>query len=248
MIVEQFDNRGQEQVEEVTHCVHVLDCSGSMHGRLDWKRIQSATKYDKAYTAIMSEADKLKKELSKYDNQHWTYSLLEFESSNFKWVLKQENLATVQVPEPTRLSGRLTPLIQAMGIAITSLIEWKNPKDAGLIKVFTDGEENGSRGIWAINNGGWTRLKKLIAACEHHNITVVFSGTKEDVDSIQKRLDLSKGNLDVHQNTVESIQKSGIRGTSATMNYMSMRSKGVKLTKSFYNEQTNQDLRNAKGT
>jgi hypothetical protein len=135
----------------------------------------------------------------------------------------------------------MTPLYQTVGEAIEKLLKHINPGEKVVMTIFTDGEENSSRGIYA--NG--KELKALIKNVEdNHNFTISYMGTKKDIETVIRELNVDRSNTLEHMNTAYSVgQTYAARGASMVM-YSKAVSDGAsqeELRKNFFTKKISED-------
>lgn len=193
----------------VVHKCVLLDCSGSMSG----------SKLNNAIKAINDEIEALKLEDGKVVN--YLYTLITFEEYTVNTV--KLRIPIKEVEYVSFYPGGYTPLYDAIGKA---LLEFALEPNKVLINIFTDGEENSSC------NFNKNQIKELINKYEH--ITVTFVGTKEDVISVQKDLNIKRSNTMSYDGTGEGLKKTMIDTVTATIEYSSRVSRGEDVKKGFY--------------
>lgn len=212
--------------EVVVHNVHILDASGSMSGG----------KYTNALKGINSEIMEMRK-----DPQGMTQTIIEFAGGGSYLGGTGENYTTTHyfmtpAENCTAVTGRGagggTPLYQTVGEAIEKLLRVVKPTDKVLMKIFTDGEENTSQGkyknIGSTHQPKSDELTKLIKMAEdHHNFTITFMGTKDDVENMVENMKLRQTNTLVHMNTAESIGATYSTSRGATIAYRKELSRGA---------------------
>lgn len=205
----------------VIHIVHILDASTSMGGG----------KYTNALAGVNEDIEIQAK--APNDGVTVTISVVEFSSDTRTGNTTRHYIMT-PVAAATRIAGRgahgNTPLFQTVGETIEELVKLKQPADKVLLKIFTDGEENSSTGLYKADNvpaGQWTRyskprseaLTKLIKQVEdHHNFTVTFMGTKEELATMET-MGFMPDNMMAHMNTAESIGSTYTSSNISTVKY-----------------------------
>lgn len=195
------------------HNVYIIDRSGSMAG----------AKLSNAIAGVNLEVSKLKE-----DNEaNYTQTIVDF----------GDDVKTVIYKVPIADCGRyfthtngMTALYQAIGETLSKLRSDNKEGEKVLVKIFTDGGENSSRGTFAHAKD----VAELIKQCESEGFTVTFVGTSFDVDSVIDKLKIDASNTLVHDNTAESVQRSFLVSTSATMDYVSNVRARKSVTKGFY--------------
>ena len=187
--------------KKTIHIVHILDRSGSMDGYSGSSKIASALQ------GINTEVTELKKDTS----VNYLFSLVDFGDYTINKTYWQRPIAEVGHINIRANGG--TPLYQAIG----ETLEGFPQTHPVLVKVFTDGGENASRGKY---NTAFA-VKTLLTSLKDKDFTVTFVGTESDVATIQKTLEIAEGNTLVHDNTAEGVMRSFNKSMGATMSYAS---------------------------
>lgn len=206
----------------VIHNVHIIDASGSMAGG----------KYDNAIKGVQMETEELKKagSIIKYTN-----TIVEFSGDGKSCITTHcllQPLEKYRGFDPRGADG-YTPLYQAVGETIENLLRLVKKGEKVLIKVFTDGGENSSTGIYRKREV----LSKLIEKVQEENeFTVTFVGTETDVQHAVYYLGVDASNTLVHDNTERGIAQTYKMSTSATQAYSKRVSKGEDVKKNFYSK------------
>lgn len=204
---------GVDAPVKVVHNVHILDASGSMSGG----------KYINALRGINDELASIQKDS---DGNLITQTFIEFSGGGWPTLGRTrseqvlENTATHYFMTPIANCSTVvgkgthggTPLYQVVGETIERLMKHINLGEKVIMTIFTDGEENASQGIYRNPEV----LKKLIKQVEdHHNFTVTYMGTKEDVYTVMRDLGVHASNTFMHMNTASSVGASySTRGAS----------------------------------
>lgn len=202
----------------VIHNVYILDASGSMSGG----------KFTNALLGINKEVELLKKG----DEVEYTQSIIDFSDNNdirtvfFKVPIK--NMTSYH--SGTRGS---TALYQAMGQTIERLLSENKNGEKVLVKVFTDGGENDSKGLYNSYTGA-APLTNLIKRAEDAGFTITFVGTAQDVRAMQKNLSIHESNTLVHDNTERGVAQTFCLSTEATVLYSQSVVKGEDVKRGFY--------------
>jgi uncharacterized protein YegL len=196
----------------VIHNVHILDISGSMSG----EKLRNAIK------GINAELEELKKDVTV------TYKQTIVTFGNYINII-HSNEPIHNVPRINVSSGGMTALYQAIGETIEDILK-TNTGEKVLIKIFTDGEENSSRGKFRSPQA----VSKIIKEAEDNNCTVTFVGTQQDVDSIIRQLSIDSTNTLVHNNTGEGVEEAFSRSLGATRSYSKKVLAGEDVLKGFY--------------
>lgn len=187
--------------KKTIHIVHILDRSGSMDG------YGSSSKIKSALQGINTEVTELQKDA----NVNYLFSLVDFGDNTINKTYWQRPVSEVGHINIRANGG--TPLYQAIG----ETLEGFPQTHPVLVKVFTDGGENASRGKY---NTAFA-VKTLLASLKDKDFTVTFVGTESDVATIQRALDIAEGNTLVHDNTAEGVTRSFNKSMGATMTYAS---------------------------
>lgn len=204
------------------HNVYILDASSSMSGG----------KFNNAQKGINDEIDALKKDTT----VNYTQTIVVFSyANNIRFVEYLTPIAYV-LPLETRASGN-TALYQATAETLTRLLsslEGKN--DKVLVKIFTDGEENDSRGEFRHPN----TVASLIKKAEERGFTITFVGTKQDVKLISKLLSIDASNTLVHDNTAMGVRDAFLESYGSTVSYAKSVKAGEDVSRGFYKKFTKQ--------
>lgn len=196
----------------VIHNVHILDTSGSMSG----------LKLNNAIKGINTELEELKKDGEVIYKQ----TIITFDNY-INTIHKNEPIHNV--PKIKVNSGGITALYQAIGETIEDVLKI-NTGEKVLIKIFTDGEENASRGKFRVAY----EVSKIIKKAEANNCTVTFVGTQQDVNSIIEQLSIDSTNTLVHNNTGKGVEDAFSKLLSATRSYSKKVLAGEDVLKGFY--------------
>lgn len=212
---------GTKVGKETVHIVNILDASSSMIGG----------KFNGALKGINQEISKLKED----NNVNYVYTLIKF-SSNDLIKTFYDKAPLEQVSEVSTSAWGNTALYQVIGETLTKL-KIKSGEERVLVSIFTDGEENNSKGEFRDPK----TVQNLIKECEALGFTITFIGTDRDIKDIIKNLSIDSSNTLSHSNTAESISKSFGTKITATMTYSSNVSRGAtkgELLTGFYSKQT----------
>lgn len=206
----------------VIHNVHILDASGSMGG----------AKYNSAIEGINSEMALLKKDKT----VKYTQTIIEF-SSPVNTLLAKEHYFMEPMSKCISIDGMGanggTPLYEVVGNTLEKLALTKGENEAVLVKIFTDGGENSSTGKY-INP---KELNLMIKLCEKMGFTIAFVGTEFDVDSMVKRVGISKQNSLIHNNSAEDITRAFKMSSESTVSYSNaVAMDGIMSIGNFYNQ------------
>lgn len=205
------------------HNIYLLDKSSSMQGE----------KYTAAKEGLKQDVESIKKLISK--DVVYTMSLVEFASEveTKSWF----HLASNYTLNASVTAHGNTALYEALGNAIERALQDKKKEDKVLVKVFTDGEENNSKGKYAPKvryNRSSPELANLIKQAESDGITVTFIGTAHDTQEVIKNLGIDESNTLVHNNTAEDITRGMDFMSGQTVNYSARVSRGENVSKGFY--------------
>lgn len=213
------------------HNVHILDASGSMNG----------PKYNNALKGINGEIMAMKT-----NSEGMTQTIIEFTSGLHSTAKLATHYFMTPAENCTAIVGTGanggTPLYQTVGETIEKLLAHVKPTDKVLMKIFTDGEENESKGKYVNTGTHWApkseELSRIIKMAEdNHNFTITFMGTKEDVRHMVSNIGLTESNTLVHDNTERGVQSSYSMSLASTVKYRKDVSRGVsqdELKKDFF--------------
>lgn len=215
--------REQASLKPVIHNVHILDASLSMNG----------PKYTNAINGINEELQKLKGDTE----VDYTQTIVEFQSRSGHWnqlsgYSEETHINRRYFMKPisdcTTIAGAgangNTPLYETIGTVIEELLAKARPGEKVLIKIFTDGEENSSRGRYRNPRD----LKTLIDRVESDNdFTVTFMGTQFDVERVVRDTGINFMNTLVHDNSARGIAASYSMAADSTVLYRKSVSDGT---------------------
>ena len=186
---------------------------------------------DKYTNAITGVNELLKSIVNDKDTKN-TAMIVEFEGSTIKTTLE---LGT-KIPETYKGKGTggMTPLNQAIGETLEHVEKRRknnySEDDKVLVNIFTDGEENSSRGKFADKK----LLDEYVQELKTKGFTITLIGTEEVVAYAINTLSLDASNTLVHNNTAADITRSFMDTVSARVMYSKSVSKGEDVTKRFY--------------
>lgn len=212
--------RGIAESKPTVHIVNLLDASSSMSGG----------KFDSALAGINAEIVELK---TKTD-VNYIYTLVKF-SCNTKIEKLYSGVPLSEVGTIVETAWGNTALNQALGETLVNLRN-TNKGERVLVSVFTDGQENDSRGEFRSNSV----LQNLIKECEKIGFTITFIGTDRDVRNVVQNLSINITNTLVHDNTTRGIEKSLKTKLGSTVMYSSKVAAGAsneELLTGFYSKQ-----------
>lgn len=203
--------------KKVVHNIAIIDSSGSMSGR-KW----------------LSAVEFANKEIAEYKNQDLVdvvFSTVIFSNSTNINILQWR----ADVPRLVNLTfdylGNNTALNDAIVKTLNKVLE-DNREEQVLVKIFTDGQENGSR------YANERDVKKVISTCMEKGYTITFSGTEHDVKVAQNLYGIDESNTFVHQNTPKSIDKYAAETVQTTNAYFKAVANGENVTRGFYTKTT----------
>lgn len=199
--------------KKVVHNITILDSSGSMGG----SKWASAVKF-------------VNKELAEYQNQDLVdvvFSTVIFSNSTNINILQWKTNTPRQVDVTFDYLGNNTALNDAIVQTLNKVLA-DNQEEQVLVKIFTDGQENGSR------FANERDVKKVISTCMEKGYTITFSGTEHDVKVAQNLYGIDASNTFVHENTAKSIDKYAAETVQTTNAYFKAVAKGENVTRGFY--------------
>lgn len=204
------------------HNVIILDKSGSMS--LD-------NKYQTAEKGIQLEIEELRKD----KNASYTQTIVEFSGEGGNSNSRVEHCFMIPLTNIHSFTGAGagggTPLYETIGQVIEKLLRYVNKGEKVLLKIFTDGEENTSKGKYEDP----AELKKLISKVEEQNgFIVTFEGTKFDGERVAKEVGINVNNMHFHDNTMEGLTRGVKSRIGATFAYTESLSKGIDNSQQFY--------------
>lgn len=208
--------------KETVHTVNLLDVSSSMN---------EYGKITHALAGLNKEVLKLKED----DNVNYVFSLITF-SWNYEINTIISRKPIKQVEKISVSAYGNTALNQALGETLENLKK-SVKSERILVNVFTDGEENGSTGIYKSP----AALSRLIEECTKLGMTITFVGTDKDTKRVIKDLKIDASNTLVHDNTSRGVEMAFFSKMSATTSYSASVARGVskdELTTGFYSKKT----------
>lgn len=213
-----FKFNKKEEPKIVIHNVHILDASGSMHG----------AKLQNAVQGINEEI----RELQKDNTVIYTQTLVDFSGSgDIRTTVYKTPIANCQ-PYSCESRG-MTALNQAVGETLERLRKDTPPEEKVLVKIFTDGGENASKGQYAFSKD----LAEYIKECESKGFTITFVGTTFDVNTVVRTLNIHASNTLSHDNTSRGVAGAFAATGSATMAYVRNLKSKKNVSKNFYSKQ-----------
>lgn len=232
MRTERPDKKANEQrfdIPEslVIHNVYIADRSGSMQG----------AKYAAMIAGLKEDVEAIKQQVKDNPNVKYTISLVDFATDieTRAWLTLAENYNVI-VSNP--VGG--TSLYQAVGTTIERILQNKNLTDKVLIKIFTDGGENTSKGKYSSLYEGMAgpclALDALIADVQKQGFTVTFVGTQEDTRNMINNFHLDVSNTLIHNNTASDIKKKFGLMKMSSINYTKKALRGESVTLGFFKD------------
>jgi hypothetical protein len=201
----------KSNVIPIVHNVVILDNSGSMAG----------FKFVNAYTGVKNEIELLKNQTS----VKYIYSLFNFDYTNATLCVDHQPIGLVELPRMSTNNG--TPLYLTIVRAYEHIIKYHKKDINVLLKIFTDGRDEHSKGYLE-------DAIKSIQAMKDMGVTVTFVGTDEDVKFIINELKVDASNTLVHDNTSEGVKIAFDRSAQATMNYTTKVAAGEDVKVGFF--------------
>lgn len=200
----------------IIHNVHIIDASGSM---------ESSNKLKNALKGINEEVLEMKKDI----DTKYLQTIVSFSNRN--------DIQTHQFKTPINLVPKLgfntrgvTALYEAIHKTLSKIKKEIKSGEKTIVKIFTDGGENGSSYMYS--NGA--SCKTLIEKLTKKDVTVTFVGTKTDVKSVTNILKLDETNVLTHNNTSKGVSRSFELSNVATKNYVTKVKKGEEVLTGFY--------------
>lgn len=192
------------------HKVVLLDCSGSMAGN----------KYNAAEQGVKLDYDECKEEFV-------DYLLSEFSDYH--------NETTYNFTSPLKFSPQFgNTMLYKTIVDVLTKVKKKTPKeDKVLVQIFTDGQDN-------ISKGYLNPAKDIINQFNSLGWTVTFVGTERDVEYIQSNLNIDSTNTLVHDNTASGVADSFDTYRSATRSFTKNVAEGKETTRGFFKTTTNE--------
>lgn len=186
------------------HKVVLLDGSGSMQGG----------KYDAAEAGVKLDYESCKGEFV-------DYLLSEFSDTHYD--------TKYDFTRPLVFSPQFgnTLLYKTIVDILTKTLQTVPDSDKVLVQIFTDGQDNTSKGYLA-------QACKLVEKFNSKGWTVTFVGTRHDVEYVQRNLSIDSTNTLVHDNTARGVKMSFETYTTATSNYTKSVKRGETVVKNFF--------------
>lgn len=198
--------------------IYIIDCSGSMGSRF------SNSKRKMAFDKIREEIEHLK-DLNAKENINHIASLIVFDD-NVHVSFKRRALSNIQAELDSTTLGGMTALRDAMSDGISLVKKGEH----SIIKMFTDGGENGSRYI------SKSAVNELIKS-QPENVTVTIQCVKRDLRIIRELFpSIDQSNINTYENTIEGVELSANLRSVATKKYTKSLLRGESVNKSFYSK------------
>lgn len=204
----------------VTHIAIVLDKSGSMSNIKD-ETINGLTEQIQAIKGNVKE------------NQETYVSFVTFGGDVSELFFEEPVDKLDEIDKDSYYPNGLTPMLDAVGYTINKLKEstdYKADNHRYLIVIMSDGQENDSKEY------NYSTIAKMIKSLQDtERWTFTYMGPMGELDKIEKKLHIPKGNISGYEITVDGAKDATAQITRSTVSYMA--SKNVK-TDSFYSEDT----------
>lgn len=221
------------------HIIILLDKSGSMD---EGRNQLEGSKYNNAIIGINEELNALKADTT----ATYLVTIIEFDSdyagTAIKTIYDKIPLESIIAFSGSSPRGS-TPLYEAVGITLLKYMRFVG-EEKTLVKVFTDGGENQSLGIWSKYQGGGKLLADTIAVAESKGFTVTFVGTQLDVDNMVTSAGLRTGNTMAYDGTARGMKMSMVHSTGDTIKYASKVAAGEEVTDNFYSKRVVEEEKN----
>lgn len=195
------------------HIVNILDVSGSMRDKL--KDCKKALK------------DELKALQSETDGINYVYSLILFSDYSYYHYLVNKTLVC-------GVDSGIIDSVEHMGMtalydAVYKTLDYfRDVTDKVLVKIYTDGEENGSTTYTSKD------ASRLIEDLNSKNFTITFVGTDTDVDNVIRKLRIDPTNTLKYDGTSKGLADSIAFSNDARVNYSKELRAGNDVRTGFY--------------
>lgn len=217
--MENVNTKSRKKKPTMIHIVLIEDASGSMNGE----------KYKRATEGIQNEISVLRDNHS--GDIQYTLTIVEFsgggwpgdvlgngfteDSKHFHCLMKPVRDCQ-NIFHPKGVYGR-TPLYKTVGEVLEEVVTKKQRNDKVLVKIYSDGIDNASKGSKYANPA---QLKALINDLQdNHNFTIVWIGTEMEISEIRRSVGVEEGNTLIHNNTGRGIELAYEKTTRATLSY-----------------------------
>ena len=199
--------------KKVIHNVVLLDSSRSMRG----------AKYNNSISGITAELESVKSN-NETTIYNYLYDFLDSSKVLVNRYSKQES------PEfnwsKLQPIGNSTPLYTSLFTLLTKLSDIPESEKV-LVKVYTDGE----------NNGSWDKqipCAELIKSLSKKNFTITFVATENDMKNIVRDLQLDDSNTLTVSNTGDGFKKAFDKSLIATKDYVAKVENNEEVSSGFY--------------
>lgn len=203
----------KKNVIPTIHIVDVADASASMaYGKIE---------------ALNFGIEQQLEELKKVNNINYTYTLLEFSGKNhMRFIHLMTPIKDVRHQQVDTYNS--TALYKAIGLALDTITGKMNREDKVLVKIYTDGGENDSKGT---KYSSLEVVAARIAKAEREGFTVTLVGTTIDVKNIIKTLKIDASNTLTYDGTGKGLGETFTMGLAATQAFSSkvLRKEDVKV-------------------
>lgn len=218
---------GKKKVLTV-HNVHIVDCSGSMGTVASNSKKNPMTRIKAATIGVNEEIAHLAKDKG-VNYLMYVYGF----NSNHKATIHADGVPIGKMSKLKFSSSGGTKLTETVGKTLEELSGRIPASEKVLVKIFTDGQENSSTGVWYGADGA-KRLSSLIEKLSNRNFTVTFIGTESDTKEAIRLYGLHASNTLSHDNTSEAIMDTLEANIDATRSYTKKLKKGEDVSKGFY--------------
>ena len=199
--------------KKVIHNVVLLDSSGSMRG----------AKYNNSINGITTELAYINSD-SETTIYHYLYDFLDSDKVLVERYSKKESFSfDFRQLLPV---GNSTPLYTSLFTLLTKLSSIPESEKI-LVKVYTDGA----------NNGSWDKqiqCAELIKSLSKKNFTITFVATESDMKNIVRDLQLDDSNTLTVSNTGDGFKKAFSKSLIATMDYVTKVENNEEVSSGFY--------------
>ena len=193
------------------------------------------TKYEVAITGV----NELLSSIAKDEFTDNTVTIVEFHDYSVDYKLYMSTTLPAKYVGIGANGG--TPLNQAVGETCEKVQKDRtlnfSKEDNVLVNIFTDGGENTSVGQYKNSE----TLASFIKALEADNFTITFQGTQSEVNYAINTLHMNASNMSVHDNTLQSIQRSFASTVSSRVMYSKSVSRGEAVTDNFYTKSVEEE-------
>lgn len=204
------------------YILHILDTSISMG------RYAQESKYRNAVDGMVAEIEKLKAD----PNANYVFNLLTFDDPN-NITFRATNATTISDAILKSLKsykmGGSTALNDAIMVGLDRFESIVPPKEAAIVSILTDGEENSSS-RYSRHMGGNEAIKEKIAHLETtRDFTITFIGTTRDTKSAIRDFGIKENNTVSYDGTAAGMEKASLTRSMAVSSFSKKMSAGVSL-------------------